>query len=293
MLEGDHVGSLRVTHMETQKSVGDTKSLGLAKLVTHKSTRSLAHGLKINAGRPDILSRPDSVQSHSAKNQNMFASNSSCQFKNRLQSKYGISAQSKLLANGSLPPASTKNSTTNQTSESKQLNSRPNNSRNKNLKSGDDSSNSKFTNPYIVQRNTQASKHLQSEAELHISRGSFNQGTKSRFRDCSEHAALQSRDFKTASLSSVNQGLRINRRISDSVQFQPTVCPHERLDSKLKAPVVVLGSQAADDSQHQQAARDTAKADIMNQVKSKYRNPYNTKGAGSQQASKIRENLRI
>ena len=301
IIDADHVGSLRVKNLDTQKSVADAKSLGLGKLVTHKSTRSLANGLRINAGRPEILSRPDSVQSHSAKNQNAtYASNSSGQFKNRLQSKYGISAHNKMFANGSQQPSSTKNSE----SKRQYMNNgiRVNHSRNKvTLRTGEGGSNSKYANPYILQRNGVASKHLQSEAELHVSRGSFNQGTKKRFRDCSEHAALQSRDFKSVgcNLPVVNQSLRINRRVSDSGTFHPVINSHEQLEGKLKAPLASGSQPAEDTSSQQQLVRDIREAttvkevrDIMNQVKSKYRNPYNTKGAASQQASGVHD-LRI
>jgi len=96
-------------HPEVAKN-SDSKPLGLSKLSSHKSTRSLLHGLKAGSGRADAPPRPDSVHSHSTKNQNYYHTSSQGQFKNRLQSKYGISAQNKLFGtNGAIKPQSTKN----------------------------------------------------------------------------------------------------------------------------------------------------------------------------------------
>lgn len=79
------------------------------KLTSHKSTKSLAYGLRGSSRQDNYLGAQDSVNSGcmTTKNQtsqSLYSSTSHGQFKTKLQSRYGINAQNKMFANGTLKP---------------------------------------------------------------------------------------------------------------------------------------------------------------------------------------------
>lgn len=278
------------------------------KLTGHKSTKSLAYGLK-GAGRQDnYLGTQESVTSGcmSTKNQtsHFLHSNSQSQFKTKLQSKYGISAQNKMFANGSLKPRDgaqnmskqyisngNKDSANNKRAFSRNGAQPFRHTTNTNLPKVEEpqlSNNrtSKYANPYIFHRKN-LSKNLGPE-DIENLRQTADGHTKLRYRDSSEHvASLMTKDFKMSSTNLPLMGnSKFSRKLSD-YEGQNTCISQERLNSKLRAPTILTSQTTEPDEVNTSAffkdIRDATTVrevrDIMNQVKSKYRNSLSTKAS--------------
>lgn len=282
-MESDTLLNLRMKTVELSKqlSVADNRNFhsntGSAnkgqlthKLTSHKSTKSLAYGLKGSSRQDIYLGAQDSVNSGcmTTKNQtsqSLYSSTSQSQFKTKLQSKYGISAQNKMFANGTLKHSSKAADSSQSENKHISCSKEPKPfSRNQaqafrnttNLQKADESISSinrqsKYANPYIYHRKT-TSKHLGTEAEeedclqkTSTFGGASDTQLKPRYRESSENAALQSREFKQsgATLPDLN-GSRLCRKYSD-YGAPKLSSSQESFHSKLRAPTI-LAPQLAD-----------------------------------------------